>query len=127
MPYNYQTEDGEKFLRELPARQHVVDLKDISHSEAEQYVEEITETEKEDEETLGVYNFTIVRHYTAEKRVQVEATNKEEAEERAEEELFAADPVIVESLHEDIDKGSKVDEVPRSKIESGEYYEGDSE
>lgn len=133
MVYQYQTCDGEKFLRELPARQHVVDLKDISHSEAEQYVEEITETKEEeddgDEELLEVYNFRFEEFWEAVREVTVKATTEDEARERAEDLILEEATRLTHKVHQDMDKLGKVDEVPRSKIESGEYYreEDDSE
>lgn len=124
MSWQYQTPDGEKFLRELAAKAHVAEEKDIPNREADQYVEEITEEHKEDDEDKReVKKFRIVEHWSCERSVTVKAVDKDHAEERAEEALLGADLRMSHKVHTEMDELSTVDEVPRSKIESGEYFE----
>jgi len=124
MTFEYATPDGEKFHRELPARQHIVDVKDVNHKEAQKMLEEITEENKEDdEEKLEVKKFRITEHLSAERTVTVKAAHRDHAEELAEEKLLGEKPRITHTVHEEVDELGVVEEVPRSKIESGEYWE----
>jgi len=124
----YKTPDGEVFERKLPARQHVVDRnEDVNHTMAKQMLQDYYPNGEENEDTLEVFTFRAVEHLAAERTVKVKATCEDEAEERAEEAMLGQTPEITHTVHSEIHKLSKVDEVPKKKIESGEYYEEDNE
>jgi len=121
---DYVAHDGEKFKRRLPARQHIADSKDVPHRVAETFIEEVEDV---DDETLEVFEFRVVEHLAAEKTVKLKATSEDEAKERAKQALLGEKPEVTHTVHKEFHKLDKVDDVPRSKIESGEYYEdGDS-
>lgn len=123
----YETPDGEHFERMLPARQHVVDRnEDVNHNMAKTMLEKVYPNSDEDEETLDVYEFRFVKHLAAEKTVKVKAAHKDKAQELAEDAMLGQKAEITHTINTESHKLSKVDEVPRSKIESGEYYEADN-
>lgn len=123
----YKTPDGEMFERKLPARQHVVDRnEDVNHTMAKQMLDEYYPNGEKEEDTLEVFTFRYVEYLAAEKSVKVKATCEDEAEERAEEFILGQSPKVTHTVHTEMHKLSKVDEVPRKKIESGEYYEEDN-
>lgn len=124
MTFKYATPDDEKYLRKLPARQHVVDEEDVSHNEAEKMLEELTEDE-EDKEMLDVFEFRIVEHLSAQRTVKVKATSEELAEELVEQKalMLEQEPEVTHTVHEEVHKLNKVDEVPREKVENNGFYE----
>lgn len=125
MAWQYQTTDGTKFLRELEAETYEAEQKDIPTREANQFIEEITEEHKEDEDTMEVKKFRVVEYWSCERTVTVKAVNKDHAEERADEKIVNQDMVMSHKVQDEIDDLGKVEEVPRKKIESGEYFEDD--
>lgn len=130
MSTEYRTPDNEKFFRKLPAQRHVADQKNIRMEDTEGLIEEVTNEIKNphaDEEMLDVYMWRLEEFWEAVRQVKVKATCKDEARERAEEKIIEMATELTHRIHKDLDKLSKVDEAPRSKIESGEYYEDDSQ
>ena len=126
MAWQYQTSDGEKFLRKLAAEAHVSEVEDVPTREANRFIEEITEEHKEDDEdTMEVKKFRIVEHWSCERTVTVKAVDKDHAEERAEDKLLGVTPAMSHKVHTEMDELETVEEVPRKKIENGEYFEGE--
>lgn len=124
----YKTPDGEVFERKLPARQHVVDRnEDVNHTIAKQMLDEFYPNGENDEDTLEVFTFRFVEHLAAERNIKIKATNEDVAEQRAKDAMIGVDPEVTHTVHTELHKLNKVDEVPRKKIESGEYYEEDNE
>jgi len=125
MTYEYRAPDGEPFLQKQNALRHIAEQKNCRIVDAEEHLEEINQPEKEDEETLEVFKFRIVEHWSAERMVTVKATEEDLAEERAKDAMLNREPELTHKMHTEVQKLDKVDEVPRSEIETGEYWEED--
>lgn len=123
MSYKYATPDGEKFLRKLPARQHIAEKEDLPHREAEELVEEIDEPEKEDEEMVTMYEFRFEEFWKAVRSIKVKAPDKDIAREIAEEKIMELATELTHKVHTEMEKLGEAEEVPLREVETGEYWE----
>jgi len=125
MAWRFQTSDGEKFLRKLAAEAHVSEQENVPTREADQFIEEITEEQKEDEEMVDVKKFRITEHWSAERTVTVKAVDEDHAKELAEEKVVNEDIHMSHKVTDEVSDLGKTDRVPLKDIETGDYYEDD--